>query len=94
MTYSHKEILESVKSTLKPGTTFDNKNIGGTTVHTVTENDRFAMFGNGVVLGLNGGTDKLILVYKDGKIFEMTKDAEELYNIFKNEIMVKDTILG
>ena len=28
------------------------------------------------------------------KIFEMTKDAEELYNIFKNEIMVKDTILG
>ena len=28
------------------------------------------------------------------KIFEMTKDAEKLYSIFKNEIMVKDTILG
>ena len=68
MTYSHKEILESVKFTLKPGTKFDNKNIGGTTVHTVTENDRFAMSGNGIVLGLNGGTDKLILVYKDGKL--------------------------
>lgn len=70
MTYSeHKEILESVKSTLKPGTTFDNKNIGGTTVHTVTENDRFAMFGiDSVVLGLNGGTDKIIVVYKNGKL--------------------------
>ena len=69
MTYSeHKEILESVKSTLKPGTTFDNTNIGGSIVHTVTENDRFAMFGDGVVLGLNGGTDKLIVVYKDGRL--------------------------
>ena len=69
MTYSeHKEILESVKSTLKPGTTFDNKNIGGSTVYTVTENDRFVMFGNGVVLGLNGGTDKLIVVYKEDKL--------------------------
>ena len=69
MTYSeHKEILESVKSALKPGTTFDNTNICGSTVHTVTENDRFVMFGNGVVLGLNGGTDKLIVVYKDGRL--------------------------
>jgi hypothetical protein len=69
MTYSeHKEILDQMKSTFVPGVTFDNNNIGGTTVHTVTESDRFAMSGNGIVLGLNGGTDKLIVVYKDGKL--------------------------
>jgi hypothetical protein len=64
-----KSILDQMKSTFVPGVTFDNKNIGGSTVHTVTENDRLAMFGiDSVVLGLNGGTDKLIVVYKEGKL--------------------------
>lgn len=66
MKYSeHKELLEFVKSKLQPGVTFDNRNINGTTIHTVTENDKFAMHGNGIVLGIDGRIDKLIVVYKD-----------------------------
>ena len=66
MKYSeHKELLEFVKNKLQPGVTFDNKNINGTTIHTVTENDRFAMHGKGIALCIDGRTDKLIIIYKD-----------------------------
>jgi hypothetical protein len=67
-----KSILDKMKSTFVPGVTFDNKNLGGSTIYTVTENDRLAMQGTGtIVLGVNGGTDKLIVVYKDGKTAEI-----------------------
>ena len=73
MKYSEfKSILDQMKSTFVPGVTFDNKNIGGSTTHTVTENDRLAMQGTvTIVLGVNGGTDKLIVVYKDGETAEV-----------------------
>lgn len=62
----HKELLELTKSKLQPGVTINNENIGGTTIHTITKNDRLAMYGDGkIVLGVDGTTDKLIVVYKD-----------------------------
>lgn len=73
MKYSEfKSILDQMKSTFVPGVTFDNKNIGGSTTHTVTENDKLAMQGMGtIVLGVNGNTDKLIVVHKDGETAEV-----------------------
>jgi hypothetical protein len=51
----HKKILDDVKSIFQPGVTFDNTNIGGSTTHTVSKDDRFAMQGVGnIVLGING----------------------------------------
>jgi hypothetical protein len=68
----HKKILDDVKYIFQPGVTFDNTNIGGSTTHTVSKDDRFAIQGVGnIVLGINGYTDKLIIVYKDGKMAEL-----------------------
>ena len=75
-----KALLEEMKTKFVPGVKFDNLNIGGTRIHTVTDNDRLAMMGDGIiVLCVNGivgrdvlmnpsdNTGEIIRVYADGK---------------------------
>ena len=81
MKYSEfKALLEEMKTKFIPGVKFDNLNIGGTTIHTITTEDRLAMMGEGtIVICVNGilgrnvlmdpsdKTGKMIRVYADGK---------------------------
>lgn len=73
-------LLEEVKTKFTPGVKFDNHNIGGDQVHTVTTKDGFAKMGDDIiVLCVNGmvGYGSTIRVHKNNEDALIIKDELE-----------------
>jgi len=70
------ELKEKSIRLFKIGTEICNHNIGGTSNHVVTGNDRFGLAHNGILLLVNGTTSKLIVVCKNGEFAKIFKDGK------------------
>ena len=72
-------LLEEIKTKFTPGIKFDNHNIGGDQVHTVTTKDEFVMMGGIIVLCVNGmvGYRSNIPVHKNNVDALIIKDELE-----------------